>query len=252
MRTNRIKEKFRNGQAVVGIEIGIPNPILVNALSKVGFDFMMLDMEHTSIDRAVLPSLIIALEASETEAIVRVPWNDFVIVKQVLDSGVYNVIFPMINSAEEARQAVAATRYPPDGIRGSGPWLSSGYYAYPAEYMKRANDEVGVFVQIEHQKAVDNMEEILSVEGVDGTFCGPSDLSFSLGKFPGEAVEEVRERFERVLEVCQKHNVAFGLASGDPDNANFWLERGAKLVTLGGDMGFALDGARKALEAVAS
>ena len=252
MRTNRIKEKFRGGQAVVGIEIGIPDPILVNALSKVGFDFMMLDMEHTSIDRAVLPSLIIALEASETEAIVRVPWNDFVIVKQVLDSGVYNVIFPMINSAEEARQAVAATRYPPNGIRGSGPWLSSGYYAYPAEYMKRANAEVGVFVQIEHQKAVDDIEEILSVEGVDGTFCGPSDLSFSLGKFPWEAVEEVRERFERVLAVCQKNNVAFGLASGDPDNANFWLERGAKLVTGGTDLRFALEGARKALEAVES
>ncbi len=250
MRTNRIKEKFRRGQAVAGIGLSVPNPILANALSKVGFDFMLFDMEHSSVDRAVLPSLMIAIEASETEAIVRVPWNDFVIVKQVLDSGVYNIIFPMINSAEEARQAVAATRYPPDGIRGSGPWLSSGYGAYTAEYMKRSNDEVGVFIQIEQQKAVDNMEEILSVEGVYGTFCGPSDLSFSLGKFPGEAVGEVTERFEKIMEVCQKNNVAFGLSTSGPDDAKSWLNKGAKLVTLGGDMGFALDGARKALDTV--
>ena len=247
MRGNLLKPKWESGQPVIGMGVSIPNPVLVNAVSKVGYDFIIFDMEHSQIDLWMIPNLMIAIEASDTEAIVRVPWNDFVTIKRVLDMGVYNLIVPMINTPAAARQAVAATRYPPEGIRGCGPWRASGYGSYTAEYVRAANDEIGLFIQIEHIDAVNSVDQILSVEGVTGTYVGPADMSASMGRILETTHPDQIKAMEKVLESCKSKGRVYGMATGGVETSKEWLSKGAGLVTLGGDLGFALNGARNAL-----
>lgn len=248
MALNRLKEKFSRGEVAFGLGVTIPDPTLVYTLSQVGYDFFFLDMEHGPVGLWNLPMFLVALKASETEAVVRVPWNDFVMVKQVLDLGVYNLVFPMINDAEAARRAVEATRYPPDGIRGCGPWMAALDVGC-AEYISRANEEIGVFVQIERVQAAERIEEILSVEGVTGTYCGPSDMSLSLGMLPDPDHPDIVSRFEKVMDVCREHGKVGGIAAGTPSRARFWVGRGARLVVVGSDRGLLLEEAREALAA---
>jgi len=219
-------------------------------MSKVGFDFIIFDMEHSPIDLWMIPELMIAIEASDTDAIVRVPWNDFVTIKRVLDMGVYNIIVPMVNTPAAARQAVAATRYPPEGIRGCGPWRAGGYGSYTAEYVRNANGEIGLFVQIEHIDAVRAVDQILSVEGITGTFVGPADLSASMGRILDTTHPEEIRAMEAVLEACKSKGLVYGMATGSVETAKEWLSKGAGLVTLGSDLGLALRGAKESLSQV--
>ncbi len=250
MRRNLLKPKWESGQPVIGTVVNIPNPIIANAMSKVGFDFIVFDMEHSPVDLWMIPELMIALEASDTEAVVRVPWNDFVTIKRVLDMGVYNIIVPMINTPAAARQAVAATRYPPEGIRGCGPWRAGGHGSYTAEYVKSANDEIGLFIQIEHIDAVNAVDQILSVKGVTGTYVGPADMSASMGRILDTTHPDQIKAMEKVLESCKSKGLVYGMATGTVETTKDWLAKGAGLVTLGSNLGFALSGARDALSQV--
>ena len=250
MRGNLLKKKLDAGGTVVGICVSSRDPVVANSLSKIGFDFIVFDLEHAPITRADLPTLLMAVEASETEPIVRVPWNDLVIMKQVLDLGVYNLIVPMVNDAQAARDAVAAIKYPPWGIRGCGPWRAGGYGAYYPEYFERANDETAVFVQIEHIDAVNGIDGILSVKGVTGTFVGPLDLSASMGNLPNTQHPDGIEAMERVLEACKQKGAIYGMATGTAEIAKEWRAKGAQLVTVGSDVSFARNGAIAAFEAM--
>ena len=250
MRENLLRRKLAQGDPVVGIGVALPDPILTNALSKVGFDFILFDLEHSALERGDLPGLMNAIEASDTEAVVRVPWNDFVIIKRVLDVGVYNIVVPMIADADAAQRAVAATRYPPQGIRGCGPWRAAGYGTCVSEYLDRANDQMGVFIQIEHINAIARIEEIMAVEGVTGTYFGPADFGFSIGKVQDRWNPESVRAMEKVLATCQRNGQAFGLATGTPEKSKEWLGKGAKFVTVGSDLGFAVAGARAAFAAM--
>ena len=246
MRENLLRRKLDQGKPVVGIGVALPDPILTNALSKVGFDFILFDMEHGALERGDLAGLLNAIEASDTEAVVRVPWNDFVTIKRVLDVGVYNIVVPMVGDADAARRAVAAKRYPPQGIRGCGPWRASGYGVRVGEYLERANDQMGVIIQIEHIDAMERIEEIMGVEGVTGTYFGPADFGFSIGEIEDRFNPRSVAAMEKVLATCQKNGQAFGLATGTVENAQTWLAKGAKFVTVGSDMGFSTGGARSA------
>ncbi|RKY57155.1 MAG: hypothetical protein DRP94_09545 [Candidatus Latescibacterota bacterium] len=246
MTLNKLKEKLSRGEVAFGLVVTIPDPGVVYSLSQVGYDFFFLDMEHGPVGLWNLPTFVVALKASKTEALVRVPWNDFVVVKQVLDVGVYNLVFPMVSDPEAAERAVEATRYPPEGIRGCGPWMAT-LDVGREEYIKRANDEIGVFVQIEKAEAVERIDEILSVEGLTGVYCGPSDMSLSLGFLPDPDHPEVVSRFRRVMDSCRRHGKVGGIAAGTPSRGRFWAEQGARLVVVGSDRRILSEGAREVL-----
>jgi 2-keto-3-deoxy-L-rhamnonate aldolase RhmA len=174
---NLLKEKLRRGKAVTGAFVGLGHPDVTEILSRMGFDWLLLDGEHGPIGIETMQVMMQSM-TQDCTPIVRPQWNDPVIIKRVLDIGAHGVLVPWVNSKEEAESAVAACKYPPEGIRGWGPRRAS---LFDPDYRATANDEILISVQIETQKAVDNLEEITAVEGVDALFIGPYDLSNNMG-----------------------------------------------------------------------
>ncbi|TLN05396.1 4-hydroxy-2-oxo-heptane-1,7-dioate aldolase, partial [bacterium] len=201
-----------------------------------GFDWFWIDMEHAPLEIKEVQTILQAMGKSETAPIVRVPWNDPIHLKRVLDLGPAGVIVPWVNSEAEAKAAVRACMYPPKGIRGCGPRRASWGTGF-SEYVERANENVTVIVQLESRKAMANLGRILSVSGVNGTMIGPADLSASLG-FPGHPDNSVVQ--SAIKDILKRHtgsSVSPGIASS-PQDARKHIEMGFKLVNVGSDMGF--------------
>ncbi len=234
---NKTKQKLKEGLACVGLFLCHASYDWAELLSKIGFDWVLLDMEHGSIHFDMLPWVLAATSGGDATPLVRVPSNDPVDVKLVLDNGAQGVMFPQINSKEEAVKAVSACRYPPDGIRGVGPRRASLYYTQLYDYLKTANQEIMTIVQIETREAVSHINEILSVPGIDVAFVGPADLSASMGyitSFP-KIEREVLDAIITVLEACKKLNVVPGIWGGTVEDVNQYVERGFRFVALGED-----------------
>jgi 2-keto-3-deoxy-L-rhamnonate aldolase RhmA len=176
-----VKAKIRAGEPTYGSWVMIGNLAVAEILAAVGFDWIAVDMEHTSIDYRTLQELLCGIERCGAAGFVRIEDNNPVAVKRVLDCGARGIIVPQVNSREQAERAVAAAKYPPMGIRGVALGRASEYGASFQEYFESFNDEVVVMAQIEHVQAVERIESILSVEGLDGVFLGPYDLSCSMG-----------------------------------------------------------------------
>jgi 2-keto-3-deoxy-L-rhamnonate aldolase RhmA len=237
---NKLKKALKNGKATVGMFLGLPSYDVAELYSKSGIDWLLFDMEHGSIHFDSLPWLMAAASGGNATPLVRVPWNDPVYVKLALDAGAQGIMFPQVNTKEEAIKAVKACKYPPEGIRGVGPRRASLYYTQFQDYMKVANKEVMVIVQIETKEAVNNINEILSVEGVDATFIGPADLSVSMGyiaSFP-KLEQEVLDAVKKVLEASNRHNVAPGIWGGSVEKVNMFIEQGFKFIALGEEMDY--------------
>jgi len=173
---NHLKKMIREGQLVIGTELALSHPDTAEALGRLGYDWIMIDTEHAPLDPGTVQVLLQAMSASKSVPIARVTWNDMVLIKRLLDIGLYGIIVPWVNTKEEATYAVRAMRYPPQGVRGFGPRRAG---MLDPDYVKTANKELFLGVQIETQRAVDNIDEILSVEGVDAALVGPADLSLS-------------------------------------------------------------------------
>ncbi|MBN9210162.1 MAG: 2-dehydro-3-deoxyglucarate aldolase [Microbacterium sp. 71-36] len=202
-----------------------------------GLDWLLIDMEHsaTSLD-SVLAQVQVAA-AYPVTPVVRVPWNDAVTIKRVLDVGAQNLIVPMISTAAEARAAVAATRYPPAGIRGVGSALArSARWNRVDGYLATATEHVSLTVQIETAAAVDAAAEIAAVEGVDAVFVGPSDLSASMGLLGQQSHPDVVAAVHRVFEAAHAAGVAVGVNAFDPLVAEAYLDAGADFVAVGADV----------------
>ena len=229
----------------LGAWLTIANPEVPEMLSLLGFDWLLFDVEHAPLDFQMLEYMLMAVRG-DTTPIVRVPFNDPVYVKRVLDLGFAGILFPLINKAEDAKQAVASTRYPPKGIRGVGPRRAASYGLKTNEYYDNA-DKVLVIVQIETQEAVKNIEDILSVEGVNAFFIGPNDLSFSYG-YRSWKEEIVRKAIEKVAEVSMSLGVPGGMYCPDDESLEFALKNGFKFIALGSDYRFLVAGARSRLE----
>ncbi|MEY4679203.1 MAG: HpcH/HpaI aldolase family protein [Alphaproteobacteria bacterium] len=182
MPTNKLRAKFAAGRKCLGVWSNVIDTIYTESLAAAGFDFIILDNEHgPSMPRDTLLHMQV-LSRMDCAAVVRVPWNDQVYIKRVLDAGADTIMVPMVETAEEAKAAVAACRYPPQGRRSFGPWRQLGLERDLDAWRERANDEVFVIVQIESAKAVENVDAIAAVEGVDALFIGPNDLSGTLGR----------------------------------------------------------------------
>src|SRR5882672_748543 len=178
---NKFKRALAAKQTQIGLWMSLTSPFATEVVAGAGFDWILLDMEHSAND---LPEIVHHLRAAQggtAEPIVRVPWNEPVMVKRVLDVGAQSLLFPFVQSADEARRAVAATRYPPNGIRGVAGLTRANRYGRVKDYAKRAADELCVLVQVETQQALGEIEAIAAIDGVDGLFIGPADLSASMG-----------------------------------------------------------------------
>ena len=183
---NRFRSDLRAGKRLIGCWSQLASPITMEVLGLAGFDWLLLDGEHGPNDVTTFIPQLMALKGSRSAAVVRPPANDPVIIKRLLDIGFYNFLIPLVDSADDARRAVAATRYPPAGIRGVAVSHRSNMFGTLPDYQATINDQIGVVVQIETANAVRDIERICAVEGVDAIFVGPSDLSQSMG-YPGQA-----------------------------------------------------------------
>jgi 2-keto-3-deoxy-L-rhamnonate aldolase RhmA len=244
---NRLKSLLQSGYPAIGSWIGFADPYSVELMADVGFDWLLIDTEHFPIDRRGLQTILIAMKGSETTPVVRVPNNSLEYFQTALDIGAQGVVVPMVSSRSDAELAVGCCRYPPAGSRGFAPVRASRYFQEVESYARRANDEIALIVQIETPKAVENIDEILALPGIDGIFIGPSDLA-SFMNFPANTAHpEVTAVVDRLIDRACARSVPFGLPSWTPEECRHYIERGARLMTIGGDLHFLSNGARSTL-----
>ena len=180
MATNNVKKVWASGKAVVNAWLAIPSGFSAEVIAQCGFDSVTVDMQHGVQDYLSMVQCFQAMNGHPVTPMVRVPWNEPGIIGKVLDGGAYGVICPMINTPQEAKNLVSYSKYPPKGVRSNGP-IRSGMYGSAGTYQKTANDEIVLLPMMETKTAIENMEAILDVEGIDGVYVGPSDLGFSYG-----------------------------------------------------------------------
>lgn len=246
-----LSEILRKREPAVGSWITLRDPSVAELAAELEFDFAVLDIEHTPTTMESLIEMVRAVDAadSRTESIVRLPWNDPVVVKRVLDTGASGVMAPMIESAEEARALVDATRYPPDGIRGVAGSRASRYGLEMEEYFHSANDEIVTIAQIETEKGLDNIEAIAAVEGIDGLFVGPADLSANLGIYGEWESEEFLAAVDTVIEAAHAADTAVSTLAVREADIERWVSRGYDFVMAGIDTAHLMAGNRRAKSA---
>ena len=248
MLAETIKQKLQNKKPSIGTWMSMAHPSIAEIFAMAGYDWVVIETEHTAIDVSEVLRMVIAIEQRGSIPLVRLASVDPVQAKAVLDSGAAGVIVPMVNTKAEAELAVAMTKYPPMGTRGVGLARAQGYGVDFDAYVKNANRDTLVIVQIEHIDAVNNIDEILSVPGIDGTFIGPYDLSMSLG-IPGQLTHPlVIEAKERVLKAVLKKGLAAGIHFVQPNTAVSDCEDAVKagytFIAVGTDILFLGDSAR--------
>ncbi|GKX63028.1 5-keto-4-deoxy-D-glucarate aldolase [Pragia fontium] len=243
---NQFRQDLRDGKRLIGCWAALASPITTEVLGYAGFDWLLLDGEHAPNDINTFIPQLMALKGSESAAVVRPQSNDPVTIKRLLDIGFYNLLIPFVESEEEALQAVASTRYPPQGIRGVSVSHRSNGYGTVADYFSKINDSISVMVQIESQKGVDNLDAIAAVDGVDGIFVGPSDLSAALGYLGQAGHPEVQQVIRHIFERAKAHGKACGILAPVEADARRYLEWGATFVAVGSDLGI-FRGATQAL-----
>ncbi len=240
---NHFKRALREGRPQIGLWSHLCSPISTEILGHCGLDWIVLDMEHSPNELPHVLSQLQALKGSSTMPVVRPPWNDMVTFKRLLDIGAQTLVVPYIQNAQEARNAVAYTRYPPHGVRGyAGAPRASGYGRIK-DYAKRCADEICLLLQIETVEGLKHLEEIASVDGVDGVFIGPGDLSADMGhlgnpKHP-EVVAAVDDAFRRIR-ACGK---APGILTGDATLAQHFIDIGGLFLAVGADQNLLRDSA---------
>jgi len=241
-----LKQKLKDNQLTIGSWITIGNSAVVEIMATAGFEWLCIDMELTSIDLSTAKMLITTIHANHIKALVRVAKNEEVIIKKVLDMGADGIIVPMINSKEDAIKAIEFAKYPPVGKRGVGLYKAQNYGIGFEKYKRWVNKELIIIAQIEHIKAVENIDEILAVEGVDGTIIGPYDLSGSMG-YPGKYNrDDVKEAIQKVKKSCKNKNIPYGfhVIESDPAKLQEKIDDGATFLAYSLDFFFLGDSAR--------
>jgi 4-hydroxy-2-oxoheptanedioate aldolase len=210
--------------------------VAAEVIAGAGFDWILIDTEHAPNELPMVLGQLQALVGGTAASVVRPAWNDIVLMKRLLDVGVQNLLIPYVQTPEEARAAVAATRYPPEGIRSVAVSHRANRYGRVKDYFARANQEICVLVQIETRLALQNLEAIAAVEGVDGLFIGPSDLAAALGHLGESGHPEVRAAIEDALKRIRKAGKAPGILAPIEADARHWLSLGCLVLGLGSDV----------------
>ncbi len=247
---NQFKRALASGGTPIGAWLVSAAPAAAEALGCVGFDFLVVDMEHTPIDLQQLVGILQAIAGTPAQAIVRPPWNDMVMVKRVLDSGAQSLLLPFVQNADEARRAVAYTRYPPAGLRGVAAAHRGSRYGTIPNYVQRADGEICVIVQIETPTAFAQLEAIAAVPGVDSIFIGPADLSASMG-YPGDMGNPaVQDKLRAGAQNCKRLGKPCGIVGANPDMVGKFLDYGFSWVAVGSDLAMLVSRAQEFLGAV--
>jgi len=234
---NRFRQDLIAGKRLIGCWSSLASPITAEILGLAGFDWLLLDGEHSPNDVLSFVPQLMALKDSASAPVVRPQWNDTVEIKRLLDAGFYNFLIPFIQSADEAERAVAATRYPPQGVRGVSVAQRSNRYSTVPDYFKIINDNITVMVQIENQVGVEAIDAICRVAGVDGIFIGPSDLAATYGHLGNPAHADVQAAMQIVFESAKANGKPVGILAPAEADARRYLEMGASFVAVGSDLG---------------
>ena len=234
---NTFRRDLRAGKTLIGCWASLANNITTEILGYAGFDWLLIDGEHAPNDYTTFISQLQALKDSPSAPIVRPQWLDTVVIKRLLDIGFYNFLIPFIESVEQAERAVAATRYPPEGVRGVGVNHRSNKFGFNTEYFKHVNDSICVTVQIESKAGVEAAADIAALDGVDALFIGPSDLSAAYGVMLQPNLPVVQDAIQKILEGAKKHGKACGILAPAEADARKYLDMGMTFVAVGGDSG---------------
>lgn len=234
---NSFKQRLRANDRLIGCWCSLANPITTEVLGLAGFDWLLLDAEHSPNDVLTLIPQLMALKDSVSAPVVRPPANEPVIIKRLLDAGFHNFLIPFVESAQAARDAVAATRYPPQGIRGVAMVQRNNRYGTVPDYFKIANDNMTVLVQIESRAGIDAVAEIAAVDGVDGVFVGPSDLAAALGHIGNPSHPDVQAAITHLFAAIKAQGKPIGILTPVEADARRYLEQGASFVAVGNDIG---------------
>jgi 4-hydroxy-2-oxoheptanedioate aldolase len=235
MRENRLRTLWKSGGAAVNGWLAIPNSFSAETMAHQGWDSLTIDLQHGVVDYSAMVPMLQAISTTPTVPLVRVPWLDPAMLMKTLDAGAYGVICPMVNTRDDAQKLVAYTHYAPRGTRSYGPIRALLYGG--ADYAEHADDAIVVFAMIETAQAVDNLDAILSVEGLDAVYIGPSDLSISLGCKPGfdDLEPKAAQAVEHILARARAHGVVAAIHNGAPEAALARIAKGFQLVTIGSD-----------------
>jgi 2-keto-3-deoxy-L-rhamnonate aldolase RhmA len=242
---NSLKEKLNSGKSVFGTWQMTNSADVAEILAHAGSDCIMIDGEHGSMDIETAGRLVTAIKTTNTVPLLRVPWNEIATIKRGLDTGAQGIMIPMVNSKEEAERAVSYCKYPPVGVRGLGAGRATLFGAMGGSYFPDANQEVLVIIQIEHYKAVEAVEEILSVPGIDIAFVGPGDLGMSM-ELPMES-PKLEDSFKKVLAACKPNNVVPGILTWS-GGVKRHLDLGFRLLLGGIDGQILFNGAKQLID----
>lgn len=240
MLNNTLRKRIKAGELTLGSWITIGHPNVAEILANAGFDWLVIDIEHNPINIAMVQNLITTIQSKGVAAFVRVSKNEEVVIKHVLDAGADGIIVPMICSKEDAKLAVDYAKYPPIGKRGVGLARAQQYGTGFETYKKWVAENLVVIAQIEHIDGINNLEEIISVEGIDGTIIGPYDLSGSMG-MPGEFEKPVvKEALTKYIDICKVHNfpMGFHVVNADPAKIQEKIDEGYRFIAYGTDFLF--------------
>ena len=246
MRTNWVREKLRAGQSTIGCFMGLGSPNVAELLAHLGFDWLVIETEHSALDSAQIEHMLMAMSGTDTIPLVRVPSSDPLFIQRALDFGALGVVVPLVKTAAEVERIVRATRYPPVGTRGFGPLRASHYALDYPNYFTRANDNIIVALILETKEAVENLEELAAVPGLDAVFLGLWDLCLSMGLNPLEMpFPETEAAIQRALEVGRKTGLAIGFGADTPEELRKRQDEGFTFLACAPDY-YLLAGAARA------
>ncbi len=247
---NRFKSLIASGQPAIGSWIGFADPYSVELMADLGFDWLLIDTEHFPLDRQDLRTILVSMRGSSTAPVVRLPSNAQDHFQTALDLGAQGVVVPMISSRAEAALAVRFCRYPPVGARGFSPTRASRYFQDLESYAREANGQISLIVQIETPQAVENIDEILTTPDIDGIFIGPGDLASFMNLATQTKHSEVEAVIDRLIHCAREHSMPFGLPTWTPSECLRYVNRGARLLTIGSDLSFMANAARADLSGI--
>jgi 4-hydroxy-2-oxoheptanedioate aldolase len=246
MRPNLVKRALKEGKPSVGTWLSLGSIVAARFMARTGLDWLNVDIEHSLVDCETACHIFATVADAGCTALARVPANRLDHIKRVLDNGAMGIVVPMVNSRQEAEDAVAAALYPPRGIRSVGGSVHALNFGTDAnDYYAHANDELLIVLQCEHIKSVENADAIFSVPGIDAMFVGPNDLAASMrtkdGK--GPSGQATKEALDHILAMCKKHKVAPGIHCGSAEEANLRIAEGWQFIAVGSELKMMLSGA---------
>jgi 2-keto-3-deoxy-L-rhamnonate aldolase RhmA len=249
-RARALKAKLKRGEAVLGAWLSLTDPCVAEVMARVGLDFLLIDTEHGAWDLVTLQTTLMGFNGTDTTPIVRVPWNDHVRIKQMLDMGVEGIMAPMVRTVAECRELVRACHYPPKGGRGFGPRRASNYYRNIDDYLAAANEAIFVMPQIEDIATLENLDEFLAVPGIDAVAIGPNDLSGTTGFFRQHQHPTNKGAVDKIIERAAAINLPVCLGvNSKPAEQQALIARGVRVLLVTSDMELLAGGARHILEA---